>query len=368
MKKEIALPNCRPDRARATVPVTIETEHNSYKVDVAAGDLILHEALRAGVPLAYSCASGTCGTCVAQVMEGALENRWPDAPGLSARMRQGGRVLLCQSAVTSPVRLRASEGAACIRSLLPVPDYHVGRLVKTVALAPGVTELQLQLDCAFTFIPGQFILVWFDGLSGPRALSISNVERFPVDRVRLLVKPRQGGEFDALLRSADSSGMPLQVFGPLGSACLYDESEHGEITCVAGSTGIAPMLPILFDWVHRREPGSARLVYGVRTGEDTVLLNEVIDLAKRSGGRLDVVIALSEPRDGDVNNLQKQVRDFGRVVAGYAHDAVRELASDGSLSGIAFVSGPKPMVQATVKTLIVHGKLNPLAIRSDDFG
>ena len=31
MKKEIALPNCRPDRARATVPVTIETEHNSYK-------------------------------------------------------------------------------------------------------------------------------------------------------------------------------------------------------------------------------------------------------------------------------------------------------------------------------------------------
>ena len=118
MKKEIALPNCRPDRARATVPVTIETEHNSYKVDVAAGDLILHEALRAGVPLAYSCASGTCGACVAQVMEGALENRWPDAPGLSARMRQAGRVLSCQSAVTSPVRLRASEGAACIRSCL----------------------------------------------------------------------------------------------------------------------------------------------------------------------------------------------------------------------------------------------------------
>lgn len=368
MTDALSKPNAFSESGRSVVSVSIETEQNTYRLDVPQQGVVLYEALRAGIPLAYSCASGTCGTCVARVTEGEVGDLWQAAPGLSAKARQAGRVLSCQSAVTSPVRLRASEGAACIRSLLPVPDYHVGRLVKTVALAPGVTELQLQLDCAFTFIPGQFILVWFDGLSGPRALSISNVERFPVDRVRLLVKPRQGGEFDALLRSADSSGMPLQVFGPLGSACLYDESAHGEITCVAGSTGIAPMLPILFDWVHRRAPGSARLVYGVRTGEDTVLLNEVIDLAKRSDGRLDVVIALSEPRDGDVNNLQKQVRDFGRVVAGYAHDAVRELASDGSLSGIAFVSGPKPMVQATVKTLIVHGKLNPLAIRSDDFG
>jgi toluene monooxygenase electron transfer component len=356
------------ESARFLAPVTIETEQDTYRLDIPKGSVILYEALRVGIPLAYSCASGTCGTCVARVTEGEVEDLWQDAPGLSAKLRQAGRILSCQSVVAAPLRLRANQGAACTRPLLPLPDYFSGRLVKSVCHAPGVTELQLQVDRAFSFIPGQFILVWFDGLSGPRALSISNADRSPVDQIRLLVKPRKGGEFDALLRSTNANGVPLRVFGPLGSACLFDDTIHSEITCVAGSTGIAPMLSILYDWVRRGAPCTARLIYGVRTSEDAVLLDEVADIAQRSAGQLNVVIALSEPRDDDVRDLQQQVKNFGRVVTGYAHDAARELASDSPLSGIAFVSGPKPMVQATVKTLIVHGKLSPTAIRSDDFG
>ncbi|MBC2771078.1 2Fe-2S iron-sulfur cluster-binding protein [Pusillimonas minor] len=367
MKKEIALPNCRPDRARATVPVTIETEHNSYKVDVAAGDLILHEALRAGVPLAYSCASGTCGTCVAQVMEGALENRWPDAPGLSARMRQGGRVLLCQSAAFVPTRLRTAESAVNRHGPLHTPDYCSAHVLNKSWLAPGVTELQLQLDRGLLFTPGQFILVWFQGLNGPRALSISNTDHSPVDQVRLLAKPRKGSELDALLGSDSVIGMPLRLFGPLGSACLEDGAAYDDITCIAGSTGIAPMLPIMFEWARQGAPGSMQLIYAARTREDVFLLEEIEHIVKRSGGHLKAIIALSEPRNDDVDVLREQVRDFAQVFAGYAHDAVRELASAKPLGGIAFVSGSKPMVQATVKALILHGKLSPTAIRSDDF-
>jgi len=104
-----------------------------------------------------------------------------------------------------------------------------------------------------------------------------------------------------------------------------------------------------------------------RTREDVFLLEEIEHIVKRSGGHLKAIIALSEPRNDDVDVLREQVRDFAQVFAGYAHDAVRELASAKPLGGIAFVSGSKPMVQATVKALILHGKLSPTAIRSDDF-
>lgn len=357
-----------PAASQSPVPVIIETEERTYQFECPQDGVILYEALRAGIPLAYSCATGICGTCAARVLDGSVKDLWRGAPGISPESRDKGRVLTCQSAASAPVRLRGSGSLLRGRPLLPAPEYRAARLTDVNWAAPGVAELWLQLDSSLPFIPGQFILIWFSGLDGPRALSVANTERPPVKRVRLFVKPRNGSVLESLLRAGVVVGASTRVFGPIGNACLDGDAAQGSITCVAGSTGIAPMLPILADWVDRSAGLSGQLVYGVRTGRDAVALNDILDIAKRSHGRLTVVIALSESGNGEVQALQRQVDGCGSVVCAFAHEAIREMLNGRRPGGVAFVSGPKPMVQASVKTLVLHGGFSGAAIRSDDFG
>ena len=352
--------------SQSRVPVVIETDEGAYRFECPSNGVILYEALCAGIPLAYSCATGTCGTCAVRVLDGSVTNLWPEAPGLPPSAR--GRVLACQSGACVPVRLRGSVSSSSGRRSSFAPRYLTGGIAQFTWSAPGVTEMWLQLDLRLTFTPGQYILVWFPGVQGPRALSVANTERAPLTRVRLFVRPRNGSALHALLRSARPEGLPLRVFGPLGNACLDDQAAQGAITCVAGSTGLAPMLPILSEWVDRSGASTGRLVYGVRSRADALALEDLRGISRRANGRLDTVIALSEPREGEIQAMQRQLKDFAHVVGAYAHEAVREMLYGERREGFAFVAGPKPMVQATVKTLVLQGGLSAAAIRSDDFG
>lgn len=348
------------------VPVCIETDDGEYRFECPPDRVILYEALRAGIPLAYSCATGTCGTCAVRVLEGSVTNLWPQAPALSREAR--GRVLACQSGASAPLRLRGSLSSRSARRALIPSTYLTGFVAHLTWPAPGIAEVWLEMDASLAFVPGQYVLVWFEGVRGPRALSISNTDASPARRIRLFVRPRDGSALHALLRSGRTERLPLRAFGALGNACLDDETAKGEITCVAGSTGIAPMLPILSRWVDHSVKATGRVVYGVRRSADAVGLEDLRGISGRAHGRLSTVIALSEPGDGQIQAMQRQLEDFAHVVGTYAHEAVQGILNGGRLEGLAFVAGPKPMVQATVKTLVLQGRLNPAAIRSDDFG
>lgn len=59
-------------------------------------DCILRVGLRAGLGLPYECNSGGCGSCKFELIEGEVEELWPEAPGLTARDRKKERQLACQ--------------------------------------------------------------------------------------------------------------------------------------------------------------------------------------------------------------------------------------------------------------------------------
>lgn len=349
------------------VPVCIATDDGERRFDCPSRGVILYEALRAGIPVAYSCATGSCGTCAVRVLEGSVTNLWPQAPALAREAR--GRVLACQSAASAPVRLRGKLSPRSASGSFIAPTYLAASVVQLAWPAPGIAEVWLEMNVPLAFVPGQYVLVWFEGVQGPRALSVSNIDASPARDIRLFVRPRDGSALHALLQSGRLQGLPVRAFGPLGNACLDDETGRGELTCVAGSTGIAPMLPILSRWVDHSTT-SGRLVYGVRRSVHAIGLEDLRSIAGRAHGRLSTVIALSEPGDGEIQALQQEVNNFARVVGAYAHDALQGILNGNGtrLEGSAFVAGPKPMVQATVKTLVLHGRLKPAAIHSDDFG
>ena len=48
---------------------------------VRPGERLLHAGLAAGIGLPYECATGTCGSCKATVLEGSVRTLWDEAPG-----------------------------------------------------------------------------------------------------------------------------------------------------------------------------------------------------------------------------------------------------------------------------------------------
>jgi ferredoxin len=59
------------DMVATAVVVTLT---DGYCFEVAPDDVVLDAALRAGVPIPYSCRSGTCRTCISRVLSGCIEH------------------------------------------------------------------------------------------------------------------------------------------------------------------------------------------------------------------------------------------------------------------------------------------------------
>lgn len=74
-------------------------------IDAAQNETLLDAALKAGVPMPYSCAMGGCAACKCRVIEGAVEMDEPNC--LTREERDRGEVLACVARVCGPVVIDA---------------------------------------------------------------------------------------------------------------------------------------------------------------------------------------------------------------------------------------------------------------------
>src|ERR1700730_14897015 len=96
-----------PSAAANTHRVTLRFEDGVEKqVEAGADEFVLDAALRQGVPLVYQCRSGSCSTCVGQVMSGAIEMVRDRALALIASEIAEGKRLLCSSHALAPSVVR----------------------------------------------------------------------------------------------------------------------------------------------------------------------------------------------------------------------------------------------------------------------
>ena len=69
-------------------------------------DSITRAGLKAGFGMPYECNAGGCGTCRFELVEGEVEDLYPNAPVLTERDRKRGRKLACQSRPKGDVTIR----------------------------------------------------------------------------------------------------------------------------------------------------------------------------------------------------------------------------------------------------------------------
>lgn len=342
------------------IVVTAKNGARAFECD--PGEKILHAALRRGVELSYECATGTCGTCKARLVSGRTESEWPDAPG-RRYLKGEAEILTCQSVARDDCALEVfalktrEPGASAPRAL-------AGILRGRRHLTHDVVAFDLDLDAPLDFDAGQFALLTVPGITGARAYSMVNFDR-GAERLSFVVKKKPGGAVSEWLFGEGVEDARLGLFAPLGHA-TWEPGVKKHLLCIAGGSGIAGMMSILSlacQEGHFRA-WDGHVFFGVRTAQDGFFLDELEAFRARYPARLSVTIALSDEDVPDTLSVAYPGFSFGR---GFVHAVAGERMKDHFANISAYVAGPPPMVDASLRLLLREARLPPADIRYDKF-
>jgi ferredoxin-NAD(P)+ reductase (naphthalene dioxygenase ferredoxin-specific) len=312
-------------------------------IEVSPGANLLDALRNAQVPMSYSCMAGRCGTCRCRVVQGdVLDGGREQQNPLDAG---DDYVLACQTFLTEPCTIE-----------IPEPDeivVHPARIVKASvqaveSLTHDIRRVVLKPAKPIEFSPGQYAQLQFT----PEHVRPYSMAGLAVDgtlefHVRVVPQGRVSGYVAAELKTGDA----VKVSGPLGTAYLRRRHE-GPMLCVAGGTGLAPILSILRGAVADGMPNPIHLYFGVRSPRDVYGLDWLADLQRRHPAlKLHVVVTSG----GDPREHRR----------GLVTDAIEEDLA--SLEGWrAYLCGSPPMVEAT--TVLARRKgIDPAHIYADAF-
>ena len=335
-------------------PHRVQVAGSDGAFDCARGDTLLRAALRAGLGFPHECNVGSCANCKFELVEGEVQMNWAQAPGWTDKDRQRKRYLGCQAQALSDcvvkVRLEAHY----------VPVHRPQRTLAVLQARRMVThdigEFAFRLERAQPFEPGQYALAYLPGVTGARAYSMSNIAvdgrswEFQVRRV-------PGGQGSAALFDAVALGQQIEIDGPFGMAWLRRDAPR-DILCLAGGSGLAPMLSIARGAMVEPRLATRQLhfLYGARTPAD-VCGADMLSLLPGWGERLHYEAAVSEP---------PQQASAWDGPTGYLHDvALRRFGARLAEMEIYF-AGP-PVMASAMQRMLFDAKVPGDQVHFDQF-
>ncbi|MFM2107028.1 MAG: hypothetical protein RLZZ513_96 [Pseudomonadota bacterium] len=312
-------------------------------LQVAAGANLL-ETLRAHeVPISYSCMAGRCGTCRCKVVSGQLFET-----GRVAKITNPGEddyILACTTVLTENCEIE-----------IPEPDEvvtHPARIIKaTVTAIESATHdiriLRLKPAKPLSFSPGQYASLQFTPEHiRPYSMASLCTDEELVFHIRRVPDGRVSSYVFDELKPGDS----VRVSGPLGTAYLRNQHQ-GPMLCVAGGTGLAPILSILRGAIDAGMDNPIYLYFGVRSPDDIYGLDELKLLqSSNTNLKLQVVVTTDEHDSG--------------LRTGLVTEAIGQDLADFN-GWRAYVCGAPPMVEATA-ALIKQRGIEPHHVYADAF-
>jgi toluene monooxygenase electron transfer component len=342
--------------------IAVSAREGARHFECEPGEKILHAALRHGVHLPYECATGTCGTCKARLVSGRHESHWPEAPG-HKYVKSECEFLTCQSVAHEDCALEVSALKPAEPDT-PPPRAQGGVLVGHRRLTHDVAAFDVRLDEPIDFDAGQFALLTMPGIAGARAYSMVNFAR-QTNRLSFVVKRKPGGAVSEWLFTAPVEGARLQVFAPVGRA-TFRPGIARHVVCIAGGSGIAGMMSILARGCRDAHFAAwdGHVFFGVRGARDCFFLDELEALRAHHPERLSVTVALSDEDVPPSLPAAYPAFGFGR---GFVHAVAGERLKGRFADVRAYVAGPPPMVDASLRLLLREARLKPDDIRYDKF-
>ena len=326
---------------------TIQLAGTDQSFPCAENDTLLRAALRSGIAFPYECNVGSCGNCKFELLEGVISSCWPEAPGLSDKDRARNRGLGCQSRPTGPLQIKLRTSDKYAPQFPPVRT--AAKFIASRIITHDLSEFTFETDVPLPFLSGQYSLIQMAGIAGPRAYSMSNVGLFSGESsagrlIEIQVRRVPGGQGSAHLFDHLKAGDNVEIDGPYGMAYLREHIER-DILCIAGGSGLAPMVSIARGAFSSPQMRDIKLhfVYGARAVQDVCGLDMLNTLPHwNERGTYQAVVSGAAASDHLPDGY----------LSGFAHDAVASIYGERLQQMEIYFAGPALMGQSLLKTLI----------------
>jgi sulfhydrogenase subunit gamma (sulfur reductase) len=199
---------------------------------------------------------------------------------ISGRIAEGAPVRSGPRALPTGGNPYLEAPARIMRYSNLVPDV---RLYDIRFVEPALAE-------AFDFRPGQFVMLSILGV-GEAPFSLPSA---PTRRGIFQLGIRRTGSLTDYLFDHVREGDVVGIRGPLGNGFPVDRMRGSDLLLVAGGLGMVPLRGLLQYVIDlRHEFGKVTLLYGARTPDQILFVQELASLARRG----DADVRLSVDRD-----------------------------------------------------------------------
>ena len=305
---------------------------DTYKVVVAPGahsfevekgrKVILNSALSAGLGFPHKCRVGSCTQCKCKLKSGKVRELTDSSYVLSAEDLKAGMILACQSIPETDLEIEVeltSGGDRLVETRCTV--------ISQTLLTHDIVELRVALDDSMSFKAGQYAELRLEELSLSRNYSFAVAPKGQEAKELVFhIRKVPGGRFTEWLFADNRETSRLSISGPFGDFYLRPaEGEHpAPIVCVAGGSGMAPVLSVLEQAKWAGETRDAVYLFGARTQRDLYAGDDMARLQQGWRGSLKFTQVLSEePAESDwtgargyvTDELDKQNLDWPNVQA-----------------------------------------------------
>ena len=200
-----------------------------------------------------------------------------------------------------------------------------------------------ELKTFYQFIAGQYVnlRLTLDGKEIRRAYSICSAPTS--NELRIAVKEVKGGVFSGFANANLKAGDIIEVGQPEGKFTFEPniERQRNYAAFVAGS-GITPVLSILKSVLESEKQSSFVLVYGNKSPEETIFIEELSQLQQKYVGRFFVHFVYSQ------TNVENHL--FGRIDQSVVNFVVNNKHKEKEFAKF-YLCGPEEMINLTSKVL-----------------
>ncbi len=319
----------------------IHIDGSAVSFEQSGADTVLRAALRAGIGFPYECNAGGCGSCRFDVVAGGVAVLWPEAPGLTERDRRRGRQLACQCVATGDLTIKVRTAAEYEPRIAPL--RRRAKLIGCTDVTHDIREFRFETNMPAEFMPGQYASLVPAGVNAPRGYSMCNLPNAQ-GQWHFLIRRVPGGQATTVLFDSLAVGDAVELDGPYGLAGLREHNPR-DIVCIAGGSGLAPMISIARGAAAAGLLAARRLhfFYGARTPQDVcgeALLRELPGF----GSTLQFHPVVSDLASADAAGWSGD--------RGFVHQALPRVLGERLAQHEFYLAGPPPMTQAVQELLM----------------
>lgn len=313
------------------------------EIPVAAPRTLLEAALANDIAFPHSCTVGTCASCKCRLVSGSVRAVSDFGYTLSKQELEAGYILACQAVPTSDIVVDVECGDADA----PPPERYTGRIRAQASLTPDIRAISVELDRPMRYMAGQYATLRAGDLT-PRCYSFSTPSgRDGRHDVTFFIRKTPSGAFTEPLFANAFDGIELALEGPHGN--FYLRPGGGPMVCVAGGSGLAPILCLLQEARKKNIRRPCTLLFGARTRQDLYAIDEIGELAADWPLPFTFVPVLSDASAADDWSGERGLvtAPLERLVSGFS--------SDEATQAQAYLCGPPAMIDRAIAVLTNSG-------------